>query len=276
LPKVDGDRATDIVGKLFGESREQVKKRIAVVEAAKAEPEKFGKLAEDMDRTGRVNGPYKRLKVINQATAIRAEPPPYPNKGPYRVIVADPPWPYEVREEDPSHRGVSPYPSMSIEQICAEAEKVKSIAHDDCVLWLWTTNAHMFHAGRVLDAWGFEHKTILTWVKDKMGMGNWLRGQSEHCLMAVRGSPTVHITNQTTVLHGKVREHSRKPDDFYAFVERLCPAPRYAYLFSRTERDRWDCHGDEVGMFGAATTTGDGRDRAPSAAGLPDPPSPVT
>lgn len=264
LPKVDGDRATDIVGKLFGESREQVKKRIAVVEAAKAEPERFGKLKEDMDRTGRVNGPHKRLKVMTQAAAIRAEPPPYPNKGPYRVIVADPPWPYEVREEDPSHRGVSPYPTMSIEQICAEAEKVRAIAHDDCVLWLWTTNAHMFHAGTVLAAWGFENKTILTWVKDKMGMGNWLRGQTEHCIMAVRGSPTVTITNQTTVLHAPVREHSRKPDEeFLPFVERLCPAPRYAYLFSRTERERWDCHGDEVGKFGEI------------AGGLPDAPPPA-
>jgi N6-adenosine-specific RNA methylase IME4 len=26
----------------------------------------------------------------------------------------------------------------------------------------------------------------------------------------------------------------------------LCPAPRYAELFARTERAGWDCHGDEV------------------------------
>jgi N6-adenosine-specific RNA methylase IME4 len=242
-------RATEIVGALFNESHKQVEKRIAVVEAAEAEPEKFGKLVDDMDRTGRVNGPYKRLKVIRQAVSIRAEPPPYPNLGPYRVIVADPPWPYEKRQEDPSHRGVLPYTSMSIEQICAEADKVASIAHDDCVLWLWATNHHMREAFEVLDAWDFQQKTILTWVKDKMGMGDWLRGQTEHCLMAVRGNPIVELTNQTTVLSGKVREHSRKPDEFYAFVERLCPAPRYASLFSRSKRERWDSHGNEVDLF---------------------------
>jgi N6-adenosine-specific RNA methylase IME4 len=88
--------------------------------------------------------------------------------------------------------------------------------------------------------------------------------------MAVRGNPIVELTNQTTVLHGKVREHSRKPDEFYAFVERLCPAPRYAYLFSRTERDRWDCHGDEVGMFGEIATI------TANAAGLSDPLPPAT
>jgi hypothetical protein len=73
---------TGLVGKLYGESRTQVEKRLAIVDAAEAEPAKFGKLKEDMDRTGRVNGPYKRLKVARQAAIIRAEPPPLPGRGP--------------------------------------------------------------------------------------------------------------------------------------------------------------------------------------------------
>jgi hypothetical protein len=60
-----------------------------VRDAAKAEPEKFGKLQADMDRTGRVDGPFKRLKVMRQSEAIRKEPPSLPQQGPYRVIVAD-------------------------------------------------------------------------------------------------------------------------------------------------------------------------------------------
>jgi hypothetical protein len=87
---------------------------LAIAKAAKVEPGKFGKLKEDMDRTGRVDGPFKRLKVMRQAAAIRQEEPSLPGRGPYRVIVADPPWPYEIRKEDPSHRGIHPYPSMSI------------------------------------------------------------------------------------------------------------------------------------------------------------------
>ena len=78
-----------------------------------------------------------------------------------------------------------------------------------------------------------------------MGTGSWLRGQTEHCVMAVRGKPTVTLTNQTTLLRGPVRSHSEKPDEFYALVEKLCPAPRYAELFSRTPRENWDGHGDE-------------------------------
>jgi N6-adenosine-specific RNA methylase IME4 len=244
-----GGRALDHIGKVAGAGRDTIAKARAIRDAARAEPERFGKLQVDMDRTGRVDGPYKRLKVARQAEAIRAEPPPYPGNGPYRVIVADPPWPYEIRKLDPSHRATHPYPQMSIAEICAEASKVDAIAYRDCILWLWVTNHHMRQAFDVLDAWGFEQKTILTWAKDRMGTGDWLRGQTEHCLMAVRGAPVVHLTHQTTLLHGPLRANSQKPDEFYAFVESLCPARRYAELFQRTGRDNWDGHGDEVGAL---------------------------
>ena len=74
----------------------------------------------------------------------------------------------------------------------------------------------------MLDAWGFEQKTILTWVKDRIRMGHWLRGQTEHCIMAVRGKPIRELTNQSTVLYGPVGAHSQKPEAFYNLVERLC------------------------------------------------------
>jgi N6-adenosine-specific RNA methylase IME4 len=38
-----------------------------------------------------------------------------------------------------------------------------------------------------------------------------------------------------------------KPAEFYDLVESLCPAPRYADIFSRyRHNDKWDCHGDEA------------------------------
>jgi len=43
------------------------------------------------------------------------------------------------------------------------------------------------------------------------------------------------------------RGHSVKPPEFYDLVESLCPAPRYADLFSRyRHNEKWDCHGDEA------------------------------
>lgn len=75
-----------------------------------------------------------------------------------------------------------------------------------------------------------------------MGTGDWLRGQTEQCLMCVTGRPVVNLTNQTTVLHGPVREHSRKPEEFYLMVELLCPGSKVE-LFARTTRPGWHHHG---------------------------------
>ena len=240
----DAGETRDKVAAYTGVSGRTLSKASELVSAAEAEPERFGKLVEDMDRTGRVDGPYKRLVVARKAEAIRKEKPALPGQGPYRVIVADPPWPYELRKEDQSHRATHPYPQMSIAEICEL--RVADIAHSDCILWLWTTNHHMREAFKVLDAWDFQHKTILTWRKDRMGTGDWLRGQTEHCLMAARGKPVVQLTNQTTIIDGPMRANSQKPDEFYAFVEKLCPAPKYAELFQRTSRNGWDGHGDEA------------------------------
>jgi N6-adenosine-specific RNA methylase IME4 len=164
-------------------------------------------------------------------------------------MVVDPPWTYEKRDADPSQRGALPYAAASTADICKQS--VPSIAAPDCILWLWVTNHHLREAFTVLDAWGFEQKTTLTWIKDKMGTGDWLRGQTEHCLMCVRGKPIVTLTNQATALHAPVRGHSVKPVEFYDLVESLCPAPRYADLFSRYQHNKkWDCHGDKAPASG--------------------------
>src|SRR5262249_23194614 len=133
-------RALDNVAKVVGKDRRTIERAEAVVSAAEAEPERFGKLVEDMDRTGRVNAPFKRLKVMQQAERIRAEPPPLPGNGPYRVGNVDIPWAYEPDgdADRAAHRGAWPYPTMTIEQACALP--VGSIMHDDSILWLWVTN----------------------------------------------------------------------------------------------------------------------------------------
>jgi N6-adenosine-specific RNA methylase IME4/ParB-like chromosome segregation protein Spo0J len=256
LPTATTGRAADRAARATGMARRTLEKAEEIVDTAEAEPEKFGKLLADMDRTGRANGVYRRLKIAKQAEQLRAEPPPLPGKGPYRVIVADPPWPYEKRDSDPSNRAALPYLTASIADICKLP--VASIAAPDCILWLWVTNHHMREAFTVLDAWGFEQKTILTWVKDKMGTGDWLRGQTEHCLMCVRGKPVVELTNQTTFLHAPVGGHSAKPVEFYELIEALCPAPRYADFYSRYQHnEKWDCHGDQAP---AAASSDDGPD----------------
>jgi N6-adenosine-specific RNA methylase IME4 len=241
--------AIDKVAKVVGVSRPTLVNARAVVEAAEAEPEKFGKLLVDMDRTGRTNGVYRRLKIAKQAEQIRAEPPPLPGKGPYRVAVIDFPWPYEVRQEDPSQRGARPYPTMSIEQILTFArEKLAGLMHQDAIIWLWSPNYHLIrYPALVLDAIGFQERSVLTWGKTNFGTGDWIRSQTEHCIMAVRGKPTVELTNESTLLLAPARGHSVKPPEFYCLVEKLCAAPRYIDFYSRyMHNEKWDTYGDQA------------------------------
>lgn len=227
------------VAHLFGESEPTVRKRLEVVESGDEH------LIAELNRTGRVSGIHRRMKIAAQARVIEQELPPQP-QGPFRVIVADPPWSYDNRADDAAHRAANPYPSMPLDDI--KALRVGDIAEDDSILWLWTTNAHLPVAFEVIRAWDFEYKTMLTWVKDRMGTGDWLRGQTEHCLMCVKGRPVVTLSNQTTVIHGPLREHSRKPEEFYRMVETLCPGSKLDY-FARELRDGWACYGNDTTKF---------------------------
>lgn len=215
-------------------------KASAVLEAAQENPA-LSRLVDQMERSGKVNAALRQVNKLQAADAINAEPLPMPT-GPFRVIVADPPWNYEKRTGDLTHRSDLPYPSMSIEEICALP--VADFAHDDCILWLWTTNAHMRESYAVLDAWGFQSKTILTWVKDRIGTGDWLRGQTEHCHLAVRGKPTILTTGQSTVINGPLQAHSQKPDSFYSLVESVCPGSKLE-MFCRSPREGWAVWGNE-------------------------------
>jgi N6-adenosine-specific RNA methylase IME4 len=164
-------------------------------------------------------------------------------EGDFDVLVIDPPWRYHDDNvyDSEGFRGVTDYPTMSVEEIKA----IELPAKENCVLWLWTTHRFMRHSFTLLDTWGFEEKAILTWCKNKMGIGRWLRSKSEFCIMAVKGKPTINLTNQTTILNADATKHSEKPDVFYEMVEKLCVGRRLDY-FARKKREGWAVFGDEV------------------------------
>jgi len=228
----------DNIARYLGVGRTTIERAEAVVEAAEQEPEEYGYLVEQMDRSGKVAGVFRRLTVLKQARELDAIPPPLPS-GPFQVIVADPPWRYETGN-------ALPYPTMAIDDI--KNIPVSAIADENAVLWLWTTNAHLRVAFDVVDAWGFQYKALLTWVKDRMGTGEWLRGQTEHCLLASRGKPVFIHGTHTTVLEASRREHSRKPEEFYALVEATSAGGKLE-LFSRERREGWQVYGNDVEKF---------------------------
>ena len=162
-------------------------------------------------------------------------------EGNFDVIAIDPPWNYGTKYDPESRRIANPYPEMSQEELL----KINLPAKDDCILWLWTTNSFMRDAYELLEEWGFTPKTILTWNKVNMGVGHWLRNVTEHCILAVKGSPVWTNKTFTTLLTEKRSVHSKKPESFYQMVDKICYGRKLEY-FSRNKRDGWEVFGDEV------------------------------
>jgi N6-adenosine-specific RNA methylase IME4 len=176
----------------------------------------------------------------------------------YPTIVADPPWKYQkmVQPErtTATRQAEHEYPTLSMRQIAALP--VKDLAEDDAHLYLWVTVPRLFgdRGDRsftpldVMEAWGFEFKTMLTWVKPSPGLGWYFRGQTEHILFGVRGHPAIRteavgrVSNVLTAPRG--RGHSAKPEAFLDLVERVSPGP-YLELFARRNRLGWDTWGNE-------------------------------
>ena len=230
-----------------GESREQASKIMQVgttyIQQAKKLSEKdrkeikFGhKTLQDVKKEQRL----EKIKV--QREELQKEVLEQP-KGNYDVLVIDPPWNYGTDEtyNPDSFRGTTPYPTMSLEEI----KNIKLPVKEDCVLWLWTTNFFLLEMKELLESWGFELKSILTWNKEIMGIGRWLRSQTEHCILAIKGKPYFNNTKWTTLISEKRTTHSTKPEIFYKMVEEICAGRKLDY-FARKKREGWDVYGDEI------------------------------
>lgn len=121
---------------------------------------------------------------------------------------------------------------------------------------MWVTNPILTEqrlrggatAMEIVRGWGFEPKTILTWVKSEngAGMGWFFRGDTEHVVFAVRGNlPISSDRRVSNVFRGSRGEHSQKPDSFLDLVEQVSPGP-YLEMFARRQRLGWDTWGNEA------------------------------
>lgn len=165
----------------------------------------------------------------------------------YQIIYADPPWQYSRNGKYCAGRY---YETMTTEQIMALP--VIDLSDKNCLLFLWTTNSFLHDAFHVIDAWGFEYKTCLTWKKQKFGLGYWLWGQTEHCLLAAKGKhDRMKPPVGTTILEAVAFGHSQKPDAMYSLIEKFPYEPRLE-LFAREQspmfpkRDGWDVWGNQI------------------------------
>ena len=171
----------------------------------------------------------------------------------YGLILADPPWAYRVWSKKGAGRSAeSHYPTMTIEDICALP--VSELAAKDCILFLWVTFPTIREASSVIDAWGFQYKTVaFAWVKQNRksdslfwGMGYWTRANVELCLLATRGHPKRCSASVHQVITAPVEQHSKKPDEVRDRIVTLAGDIPRIELFARQVTPGWDVWGNEV------------------------------
>ena len=185
----------------------------------------------------------------------------------YGTVYAAPPWPYHSPAAVVGNGGrgsnsgqasrivqvnvLNHYPVMTMDDI--KALPVGGMVAQNAHLYLWTTNSFMVEGHEVARAWGFEPKTILTWVKVRhedgqpsMKTGYWYRSATEHIIFAVRGKQRLLGPAAPTAYLLPRQPHSYKPDFFYDLIEKESPGP-YLELFARRLRgSQWDSWGNEV------------------------------
>lgn len=173
---------------------------------------------------------------------LPVDTPPLPD-GIFNVIYADPPWRYQFTPTY-SREVERNYPTMSLDDICT----LKVPSSEDAILFLWATSPKLEEAMRVLNEWGFEYRTSMTWVKDKIGMGHYVRGQHEFILIGRKGKMRTpeESDRPSSVIMSPRRGHSQKPDEVYNLIERMYPTGTYLELFSRGNRLNWTMWGHDT------------------------------
>jgi len=183
-----------------------------------------------------------------------------PNKK-YQIIYADPPWSYyndsQAKPNCTTVKGMRrpPYEVLGSKQIMELP--VSEIADEYAILFIWTTDYHLSKCLQVIEAWGFEYKTVgFVWLKkDKQDrpvcfMGAYtMKSGVELCLLATKGKDAHKLVkkhNVRALVETHREKHSKKPDEARnRIVELLGDLPRIE-LFARQKTENWDAWGDGV------------------------------
>ena len=179
----------------------------------------------------------------------------------YQIIYSDPPWRYSnPKGNDPKLGGIT-YPTMTLEEICNLP--VSQIAAQDSVLFRWATMPMLTEALQVMNAWGFQYRTVaFVWVKLNpsgagiySGLGHWTNQNAELVLFGKRGHPKRQSRSIKQIIMAPRGRHSAKPPEIRdRIVELMGDLPRIE-LFARKPKNQlfedesfkvWDLWGNEA------------------------------
>lgn len=171
--------------------------------------------------------------------------------GPYRTIVADPPWAYDrtgvtflARNGGEFTGHPLPYDSMTLGALVDVP--IRDLAAKDAHLYLWTTQRYLREAYWLAEAWGFATSSLLVWCKAPRGfnVGGTFQSTVEFVLFCRRGSLKAKQRMDRQWFEWPRTAHSAKPEAFLDMVEQVSPGP-YVELFARRARFGWDYWGNQ-------------------------------
>lgn len=172
-----------------------------------------------------------------------------------KVILADPPWSFKTYSQKGMGRSAAAhYDCMELKEIMNYGVHLEH--HEDCVLLMWAIDPMLPQAIETMGKWRFKYKTVgFYWIKTNIsgnghpiGTGYWTRANPETCLLGTTGHPKRVNADVRKLIESPRREHSRKPDEIYDRIERLCEGP-YLEVFARQEsgfRLGWDVIGNQT------------------------------
>lgn len=193
----------------------------------------------------------------------------------YTCIMADPPWLFHNKldmSDGVDRSAMSQYTTMDLEAVkwfLRGSPKsviygkdghtmLEDLIAEDAVLLLWAPSSFIVDgaATSVAEAWGFEPKQLITWVKGRLtperlvlnvGMGRYTRNCTEHMLLCTKGkcSKLIQDKGVPNVFVASRGQHSAKPLEAYKLAERLLPGPRLS-IFDRKLVEGWDAIGDQL------------------------------
>lgn len=186
-------------------------------------------------------------RIINARKQKEISKPP-PPEGQYRTIVIDPPWPiaWRIRDQRPNQVDL-PYQRMTIEQI-KQLPVPDLVTPDGCHIYLWTTHRFLPVAFSIFEYWKVNYKVLLTWIKNVGFTPYSFMLTTEFVLYGTVGSLPLIKLGRRVDFKAKVREYSRKPDNFYSLVRQVSPGPRLD-MFGREDRKGFSIWGNESTKF---------------------------
>lgn len=231
-------RATEKAAKVFNTNRQHISD-------AKKMKEENPELFEEV-KAGRkkLNHAVQEIKKEEKIKTIQKEAKLPDSK--FDVLLADPAW--QFSNSGLGGAAANHYPTMPTEEICKMG--IPEITKENCVLFLWATNAMLEDALRVVKSWGFAYKTNMVWIKDKETYGKlgfYVMGKHELLLICTKGKMTPFAKElPVSVIEAAKSKHSKKPEIVYEIIEKLYSGTKKIELFSRQKREGWHSFGNQI------------------------------